>query len=194
MTMLLVIQAPELFVETVLGLDGNGDDIGRLPLTSSSENEICTTAVAVVPSGLDEDATAVGIARFGNGTAPLALTTGSFGRDEAEVSHKGRRRGETANVTDLGEQRYGREGLDTAQATEGFDVCSVRWRLGVAGDLVVEGTALSLEILEMFEFSSERGSHGAIELISGPGEPSAMGLGPGRLAFGENEAVVAQHT
>ena len=32
-----VIKAVELFVETVLGLDGDGDDIGRLPVSPTFE-------------------------------------------------------------------------------------------------------------------------------------------------------------
>ena len=59
MTMFAMIEPPELFVESVLGFDGDGDDGGGLTLTASVENEICTAAMAVVPCGLCEDAPAV---------------------------------------------------------------------------------------------------------------------------------------
>jgi len=35
MTMLLVVETPELFVQSVLGFERNGDDIGRLALSST---------------------------------------------------------------------------------------------------------------------------------------------------------------
>ena len=64
--MFLVIEAPELFVETVLGLQGNGDDLGRLSLAATLEDQVGSCAVVVVPGGLDQEASYMDIAGLGD--------------------------------------------------------------------------------------------------------------------------------
>ena len=73
MSMFAMIESPELFVESVLGLDRNGDDIGGLALSSTIQDEIGATLMAIVPGGLCEDASAVRVAGLGDGTSSLPL-------------------------------------------------------------------------------------------------------------------------
>jgi hypothetical protein len=89
-------------VEPVLGFDSDGNDLGRLSLAPAVEDEVCATSVSVVPGGLYENTTAVGVAGFGNGFSALALTTGPFARYETEVGHQCRGRTEATDIADLG--------------------------------------------------------------------------------------------
>ena len=83
-----LIESPELLVEPVLGFERDGDDVGGLALAPSIQDEIGAAAMPVVPGGLDEEATGVGIAGLGNGTSAISFPGGSFGGNEAEVRHQ----------------------------------------------------------------------------------------------------------
>jgi hypothetical protein len=52
--MFTLVETPELFVEAVLGLHGDGDDSRGLTLAASFQDKVGTTAVAVVPGGFDQ--------------------------------------------------------------------------------------------------------------------------------------------
>lgn len=54
-------------MESVLSFERNGDDGGRLSLTSSVENKFSSGFVTIVPSGLDEEPSGMDIAGLGDG-------------------------------------------------------------------------------------------------------------------------------
>ena len=101
MTMFTVVKSPELLVEAVLGLNGDGDDIRRLTVATPLEYQIGATTMAVVPGSLDEDAPAVGVAGFGNGSSTLTLAAGSFRGNQAKVGHKRSWRSKAPDIADL---------------------------------------------------------------------------------------------
>ena len=75
-TMLALVKAHELSVQSMLGLEGNGDDGRRLPLTSSLQNELGGSAVAVVPGGLNQESPGVSVAGLGDGTTVFYVAGG----------------------------------------------------------------------------------------------------------------------
>ena len=82
------VESPELFVESVLGLHGDGDDIRGLPLSPSSQDQMGAAAVAVVPGGLNEEPSGVDVTGFGDGASSLAISRRAFGWHQAEVGHE----------------------------------------------------------------------------------------------------------
>lgn len=124
-TVLFLIESPELFVEPVLGLKRDGDDVGRLTLATSVQDEIGARAVAIVPGGFHQKSSGVGVAGFGDGTPAISLSGRTLGGNEAEVGHERSRGAEASHVVDLGEQRHGGEGLDAAQTAESLDATAI---------------------------------------------------------------------
>ena len=120
MTVLALIEVMELLVEPMLGLEGDGDDVGRLSLPSSVEDEFSTGVMAVVPGGLNEQATDVDVAGLGDGSTVFFVTGGVLRGNEAEVGHERSRREEAADVVDLTQECQGSQDLHPAQATEGL--------------------------------------------------------------------------
>jgi hypothetical protein len=193
MSMLFVVESPELFVEPVLCLDGDGHDVGRLSLASALENEIGTTAVAVVPGSLDKDAPAVGVARLSNGSPSFPLAGRSLTGHQPKVGHQGPRGAKAMYVVDLAQQRHGGECLHSSQTTERLDIAAIRRCLGVANDLIVEYATLGLEILEVFELGGECGVHRPIKFVPQTSEALAMGFRPLGFTFVVDMSVVEQH-
>jgi len=68
------VESPELLIEPVLGLHGDGNHSRGLTLTASSQDQICITAVVVVPGCLDEEPSGVNITGFGDGSSSLAIS------------------------------------------------------------------------------------------------------------------------
>lgn len=58
----------------------------------------------------------------------------------------------------------------------------------------VEGSALSLEVLEVFDLDGQGGLEGSFEGDSELVEPLAVFFGPGGFTLGEDEAVVAEYS
>ena len=70
-TVFALVEVPEFFVETILGFEGNGDDIRWLSLAASVEDQVRASPVSVVPGGLEEKASDVDITSFGDTTTIL---------------------------------------------------------------------------------------------------------------------------
>ena len=68
-TVLSLIKPEELFDESMLGLEGDGDDLGWLSLTAAIQDEGSTGVVTVVPGSLDQEAPDVDVAGLGDGPA-----------------------------------------------------------------------------------------------------------------------------
>ena len=88
MAVFALIKAEELAHQAVLGLQGNGDDLGRLTLTAAFQDEGSSSVVAVVPGCLDQQSAHVDIAGLGNGAALLPASGGVLRGDKAEVGHQ----------------------------------------------------------------------------------------------------------
>jgi hypothetical protein len=104
MTVLTLIESPELVNETMLGLDGDRDDLGGLSLTAALEDEVGIGVVAIVPGGLDEDAAGVSVSGLGDGSSSLPFPRGVLGGDEAEVGHESSGRTEAPDIVDFAQQ------------------------------------------------------------------------------------------
>ena len=76
--MFSLVESPELFVETVLGFYGDGDDSRGLTLATSLQDQICTTTVVVVPGRLDEEPSGMNVTGLGDRTSSLAISGGPF--------------------------------------------------------------------------------------------------------------------
>jgi hypothetical protein len=150
-----LIESPELVGESVLGFEGDGDDLGWLPLSAAFEDEIGAGIVTIVPGGLDEDAPSVAVTRFGDGTFSFPFSRGVFRRDEAKVGHESSGRAEATDVIDFAQKRHSGQCLHSSEATQRIDLAAVGGNLGVAVDLGIEGIALHLEILEVLEFCAQ---------------------------------------
>jgi len=148
--------------------------------------------VVIVPGGLDEDATAMGVPCFGDGPTMFSGARGMFPGNESEVRHERARGAKASDIVDFDKERHGGQGLDAPQATKGLGASSVGRGLSVALDLCVKRVALHFEILEVLEFGSQGRLQGAIELFSEMSEPAAMGFRLGGLAFGKDISVAPQ--
>ena len=73
MAMLSFVESPELFVESVLGFESNGDNFGRLPLTAPPEDQVRAATMAIVPGSLDKEPSGVDVTGLGDGPASLML-------------------------------------------------------------------------------------------------------------------------
>jgi hypothetical protein len=194
MTVFPLIKSPELVGESVLGFEGDGDDLGWLPLPAALENEIGTGIMTIVPCGLDEDAPGMAVAGLGNGPLSLAIPGRALGRDEAKVGHESSGGSEATDIVDFTQKRHGRQRLHSSEATESLDLAAVGGNLGVSVDLGIESIALHLEILEVLEFGAQGCVQGAFELVAELREPGMMFLGPQRPAVTVDEAVGAKDT
>jgi hypothetical protein len=65
--------------------------------------------------------------------------------------------------------------------------------LGEALEFCVESFALSLEVLEVFEFGGQSGLKWAAKFEPEFGQPLPVFLGPCGFGFREDEAVVTEH-
>ena len=65
------------------------DDSRRLVDGMAREPRAQGRPMAIVPGGLDQHATRVRVARFGEGTAALALARGVLAGYEAQIAHEG---------------------------------------------------------------------------------------------------------
>ena len=72
MPVFALTKASELLVESVLGLQGNGNDLPKLSLTPAREDELSACSVMVVPGGSNQEAADMDVAASGEGT-PLVL-------------------------------------------------------------------------------------------------------------------------
>ena len=72
------VESPELLVETVLGLHGDGDDIRGLTLATSLQDQIGATSVTVVPGRLDKEPSGVNVTGLGEGTSSFTIPGGAF--------------------------------------------------------------------------------------------------------------------
>ena len=192
MTMFALIQATELFVESVLGFECDGNNSRGLTLTPTVEDQLGVSPMPVVPSRLDEKSSCVHVAGYGDGSPAFLLAGGTLGGDESEVSHQCAGRAEATDVIDLSHQGCGGEGFDTTQAAEGLYRDPIRWGLRVSDDLIVEDCTLHLQVLEVFEFGGNGGVKRPLELIPYLGQPLPMFLGPGGFTFGEDVTVITQ--
>jgi hypothetical protein len=104
MTTFPMIKMPELFVEPALSFESNGDDLRRLSLSTSVQDEIGTSTVTVIPGGFDEESSSVDVACLGDGSATFFLTRRVFRGNETEVGHESSGRREAMDVIDFQEQ------------------------------------------------------------------------------------------
>ncbi len=125
MSVFSLIKPEELLGESVLGFEGDSDDVRRLPLPAPIEDKSRSGTMVVVPCSFDEQSSDVGITGFGNGSSILPGAGGVFGRNQAKVCHQLARRRKAADVVDLAQEREGGKGLHSSQATEGFNMRAV---------------------------------------------------------------------
>jgi hypothetical protein len=64
----------ELFVESVLSFECNGDNLRRLSLSASVQDEISSGSVTVIPGSLDQKAASVDVAGLGDGPTTFSLS------------------------------------------------------------------------------------------------------------------------
>ena len=114
-------ETQEASVEAIVGAIGKGDHVGRLPFAPASEGEADRGPMAVMPGGLDEEASCVGVAGSGDRAALLRLSTRVFAGDEAEEGHERTGSREAKEVMQLGDEADGGDGVDAAEAAEPGD-------------------------------------------------------------------------
>jgi len=124
-SMLSLIKAKELFRQSMLRLECDGDDLGWLPLSAAIQDESCARIVTIVPGGLDQKSADMDVAGFGDRSPMLSVTGGMLRGDKPEVGHELARRGEARDVIDLTDNGEGSEDLDAAQTAERFDLTSI---------------------------------------------------------------------
>jgi hypothetical protein len=96
-----LVEVPELFVETVLGFEGNGDNSRWLTLSAPVEDEVSASSMAVVPGSFDQESSDVGVTGFGNGS-PMFFIAGRVLRgNESEVGHESSGGSEASDIIDL---------------------------------------------------------------------------------------------
>jgi hypothetical protein len=187
-----LIQMPELFVEPVLGFQGNGNDRRRLSLTSSVQDEISPCTMAIVPGGFDQETPDMNVASFGNGATVFFIAGRVLRRNESEVSHQRTRRPEASDVIDFTDEGESSQALDATEAAKSFGLGSELMRTGKAFELGIDGTLLSFKILQMFEFESQRSLERAMERLTECSKPRTVLFGPSGLALFEHIAMVTQ--
>jgi hypothetical protein len=64
--MFALIEVPELFVESVLSFECNGNDVGGLPLATAVEDEVSRSLMSIVPGSLNQETPDVAVTRFGD--------------------------------------------------------------------------------------------------------------------------------
>jgi hypothetical protein len=190
-SMFALIETPKFLGQTMLSLDRDGDDVGRLSLAPAVKNGFGPCTVAVVPSGFDEDSAGVTIAGFGDGSTVFAFAGGSLRGNKAEVGHESLGRAEAPDVVDFEQKCKSGKDLDPTQAHESFDLNAVQLGLGEEFELSVESAELGLEIFKVLQVDAESGLERAFERVAEVGEPPAVSFGPSGLAFAEDVTVVA---
>jgi len=194
MAMFSLIEPPELFIEAVLGFHGDGNDCRWLSLTASLQYQIGSTTVAVVPGGFDQESPGVYVTGFGNRSSPLTIPRGSFGRDEAKISHQRFRGTEAAHIIDFAKKREGSQCFDATKTAEGFDVDAIGMGVSEAFEFGIKSLTLGLEILEMFELGRQGGLEGPFEIEAEFGEPLTVFFRPCGYSVTVDEAMIAEHT
>src|SRR6516162_9090498 len=97
---------------------GDIADDFRLSVLADVHEPAQTRLEAIVPRGLDQDATCVAIASLGDITLSLPLARRVLRRYQAEESHQFSWMGEASEVADFGDQRYRGDEVDSTQARE----------------------------------------------------------------------------
>jgi len=183
-------EASEASMQAIMRPIGEGDDAGRLSFSPPAEGEADRGAMAVMPGGLDEEASGMRVPGPGDGAALLRLPARVFTGDEAEEGHEGAGSREAAEVVELGDEADGGDGVDAAEATEPGDRFAVGFLGAAGGELVVEMTKPFLELVQGDEIAVEgRLARGVVE-VEGV-KPRQVACPPGALGSGE-EAVTAQ--
>jgi len=78
MAVFALVKSPELLVEAMLGLHGDGNDGLGLTLATSRQDQIGTTSVTVIPGGFDKQSSGMDISGFGDRSFSFSLTRGAF--------------------------------------------------------------------------------------------------------------------
>jgi hypothetical protein len=190
MTMFSLVEAPRLFVETVLGLESDGDNGRGLSLTPSVQDELGGCSMPVVPSGFGQEMPGMVVPGLGNWSPLLFVAGRALGGDKAEVGHKTSWGREAADIVDFEQERQRSEGFNATQTTESFDLRSVWQSTSGAFEFGVESQALGFEILE-FDGQSSLGR--ALEGVAELGEPQSVFLGPGGLAVSKDKAMISEY-
>ena len=89
-------KSPEFLRETMLGLHCDRDCSWILSLTSSSQDQICSAFMSVVPTCLDQNAPDLAVSGLGDRTSSLAIAGGSL------AGNKDRTMPRTASCSSLG--------------------------------------------------------------------------------------------
>jgi hypothetical protein len=155
MTVFALIKPEELVDQAVLGLQGNGHELGWLSLTAAFQDEGSSSVMTVVPGCFDQEAPHMDIAGLGNGAAVFAASGRVLGRHETEIGHEGARGSEASNIADLDQERQGGEGLDASETAECFDGFPVEWERRIAFEFSVQGSLLCLKVFKVLKFGGE---------------------------------------
>ena len=78
MSMFALVEPMELFVESVLSFECNGDNLRRLSLSPSVQDQIRSGSVTVIPGSLNEETAGMDVAGFGDGSTAFSFTGGVF--------------------------------------------------------------------------------------------------------------------
>ena len=165
-TVFAFVEPEELVDPTKLGLHGDGNDLGRLSLTSALEDQSCTSVVAVVPGGFDQEKPDVDIAGLGDGAAVLSIARGVLRGNETEVGQKRAWRSEAPNIANLDQEGRGGERLDAPETAECFHGLPVVRERGIAFKFCIEGCLFGLQILEVLEFGSQGRLESSLEALA----------------------------
>lgn len=127
-------------MESLPSAIGQGDDVWRLVLAPPAQRLGDTGCMAVVPGRLHQQPADMLVAGLGDRAAILALAAGALAGDQPEIGHQGARRGEAAEVVQLGHDAVRRQRVDAAEAPEsghrlavgirGGDLSQAQIRLG----------------------------------------------------------------
>ena len=180
----------EASVQPIMGAIGESDHTGGLSLAPASEREADRGSMAVMPGGLDEEASRVGVAGSGDGAAVLRVAARVFAGDEAEEGHEGAGSREAAEVVELGDEAHRGDGVDAAEAAEPSNRLAVGFLGTAGGELFVEMTEPFFELIEGDEIAVEGGLARGIVKVERV-EPGEVACAPRALGSGE-EAVAAE--
>src|SRR5262249_35377509 len=109
-------------VESVLRLSRELDDVRRLTFAPLPQPTGVLLRQSIAPRGFDDQSSNVAVTAPGDRTWAAGTPGGVETRRHADEAHELARRGETAKVVDLRENRHRREGRDPTQAAKPADV------------------------------------------------------------------------
>jgi hypothetical protein len=119
-------QSPEATAEPGLGLPGDRTDGRRQVLLPQANNPPDPRRQAVLPGGLHQRPTGMGVAGLGHAAPPGGGATRRFARSQADKGHEWSGVVKAGEITQFGDHGGRHDELHAAQGLQGLDLGAIR--------------------------------------------------------------------